>query len=361
MPGYSSRPAGRPALGGQSLISSEGELMKRLLGLLAIAGVAGCTGAASLPGAPTAMVNAATAGATGEALRAPSAVPVVGGCNVFPANNPWNTDISKYPLDPKSSVYMKSMAASSTNLHPDFGHDPDYGIPFVVVPKSQKPVPVSFDYASQSDKGPYPIPANAPIEGGSNSSGDRHVLVLQEGTCKLYELYDAYPHDGGKSWTAGSGAVFNLASNALRPNGWTSADAAGLPITPALIKCAEVKAGVINHALRFTVNNTQNGYIHPATHFAGSNDDSLPPMGLRVRLKAGFSIAKFTGASKIILVAMKKYGMLLADNGSNWYFQGEGGSAASCWNDNDLDQLKSVSASNFEVVKTGSILRISGP
>jgi hypothetical protein len=290
-----------------------------------------------------------------QAVKAAS-VPVVGGCQIFPADNWWNTDISNYPLDKLSGKYI---AALPGNLHPDFGHDPDYGIPFNIVPSTQKKVPVTFGYASQSNKGPYPIPPNAEIEGGKHAGGDRHVLVLQQGVCKLYEMWEAYPIDGGKRWKAGSGALFRLDSNKLRPNGWTSADAAGLPIMPALIKCDEVnKDKVINHAMRVTFNETQMGYIHPATHYASdSKDPSLPPMGLRLRMKASYGISGLTGQSLVVAVAMKKYGMFVADNGSNWYFQGQGGKQASCWNNNDLDQLKNVPGTAFEVVQTGRILR----
>lgn len=315
---------------------------------------AGCSGAAGVPQS----AGGSAALKPREASLEPS-VPTVGGCAIFPANNPWNTDISQYPVDPKSAQYIASIPGS---LHPDFGHEARYGIPFNVVPASQPAVPVKFLYKSQSDPGPYPIPPDAQIEGGAHSKGDRHVLVLQQGACKLYEMYHAYPRDGGTSWHAGSGAVFPLDTNKLRPNGWTSADAAGLPILPALVKCAEVQAGQIDHALRFTVENTQSGYIHPATHFASnSRNPDLPPMGLRVRLKASFDISGFNRTSQIILTAMKTYGMFVADNGSNWYFQGEGGSAATCWNDNDLDQLKNVPGTAFEVVQTGKILRKTGP
>jgi hypothetical protein len=284
-------------------------------------------------------------------------VPIVGGCQIFPADNWWNTDISSYPLDPLSSQYI---AALPGYLHPDFGRDPHYGIPFNIVPATQKKVPVKFHYGSQSNPGPYPIPPNAQIEGGRHATGDRHVLVLQQGVCKLYEMWNAYPIDGGKRWRAGSGALFHLDSNKLRPNGWTSADAAGLPILPALVKCAEVKAGHIDHALRVTFDQTQEGYIHPATHFASdSRAKDLPPMGLRIRMKASYDISGITGQAYVIAVAMKKYGMFVADNGSNWYFQGEGGNASKCWNNNDLDQLKYVPNTAFEVVKTGRILRKS--
>lgn len=284
-----------------------------------------------------------------------SNVPVIAGCQIFPANNWWNTDISSYPLDPRSSEYINALPG---NLHPDFGHDPQYGIPFNIVPANQKKVPITFHYASQSNPGPYPIPRNAQIEGGRHATGDRHVLVLQKGVCKLYEMWDAYPVDGGAGWTAGSGAVFHLNSDKLRPNGWTSADAAGLPITPALVKCEEVSAGAIHHALRVTFTQTQEGYIHPATHFASdSRAKDLPPMGLRIRMKSSYDISGLYGQARVIAVAMKTYGMFVADNGSNWYFQGQGGRQASCWNDNDLDQLKNIPNSAFEVVKTGRILR----
>ena len=283
-------------------------------------------------------------------------VPIVGGCKIFPASNWWNTDISKYPVDSRSDAYI---AALPGNLHPDFGQDPHYGIPFNIVPRTQKLVPVTFGYSSQSDKGPYPIPPNAQIEGGKHANGDRHVLILQQGVCRLYEMWRAFPLDGGKKWKAGSGALFHLNSNKLRPNGWTSADAAGLPILPALVKCDEVNTGkVIDHALRVTFEETQMGYIHPATHYASnSRKPTLPPMGLRIRMKASYDISGLTGQSYVIAVAMKKYGMFVADNGTNWYFQGEGGKQSSCWNDNDLDQLKNVPNTAFEVVKTGKILR----
>jgi hypothetical protein len=304
--------------------------------------------------------NPSGVAATSSAARAePAGVPIVAGCQIFPADNWWNQDVSKYPLDPRSAEYI---AALPGNLHPDFGQDPHYGIPFNIVPSTQKRVPVTFYYDSQSDPGPYPIPPNAQIEGGRKATGDRHVLVLQQGKCTLFEMWDAYPHDGGRRWHAGSGAIFHLDTNKLRPNGWTSADAAGLPILPALVKCAEVRAGAIDHALRVTFDETQQGYIHPATHYASdSRNPSLPPMGLRLRMKASYDISHITGQARVIAVAMKKYGMFVADNGSNWYFQGEGGKASSCWNDNDLDQLKNVPGSAFEVVKTGPILRIPGP
>jgi hypothetical protein len=326
--------------------------MRRLSLLLLLAALSGC--------ARGGFEGLAPSGSSAASVEAISGVPVVAGCRIFPANNPWNTDISKYPVDPNSANYIKSIPG---NLHPDFGNTPGYGIPFDVVPPNQPPVPMSFGYASQSDPGPYPIAPNAHIEGWPHPSGDRHVLVLQQGSCTLYELFSARPVNHGQSWRAQSGAIFHLNSNALRPNGWTSADAAGLPIMPALVKCAEVQAGVIDHALRFTVPVSQAGFIHPATHLVGSNrNPNLPPMGMRVRLKAGYDIAHFNTVSQIILTAMKKYGMFVADAGSgSWFFQGQGGPQESCWNNNQLNQLKEVPGTAFEVVKTGPILRSEGP
>ena len=277
-----------------------------------------------------------------------------GGCEVFPADNAWHENISKLAVSPLSNAYIASIGASDF-LHPDFGSNLTYGIPYAVVPATQPKVPIHFTaYGDQSNKGPYPIPPGAPIEGGSASTGDRHVLVLQSRTCMLYELYDAHPNPDG-SWSAASGAVFNLRSNKLRPNGWTSADAAGLPIFAGLIRYDEIQRGYINHAIRFTAPQTQAGFIHPATHFASSSTNpDLPPMGLRLRLKASFDIRPFPRVARIILAAMKTYGLILADNGSPWYFQG---ATDPRWNDNALDTLKSVPASAFQVVQTGPIRR----
>jgi hypothetical protein len=283
----------------------------------------------------------------------PSTVPTIAGCAIFPSDNPWNTDISTATVDPSSATYIASMNGATKKLHPDFGSNTAYGIPWITVPGTQPKVAMSFDYASDSDPGPYPFPATAPIEGGAGATGDRHVLVLDRDNCVLYETWDSHYQNPG--WHCGSGAKFPLNTNALRPAGWTSADAAGLPILPGLIRYEEVQAGEIKHALRFTVASTQRAYVHPATHFASSNTSaSAPPMGLRVRLKAGYDISGFTGASKVILTAMKKYGMFLADNGSDWYFTG---ATDSRWNDNDLSQLKNVPASAFEVVKLGTIYK----
>lgn len=272
------------------------------------------------------------------------------GCPIFPADNPWNQDVSKLPVHPNSATYINSIGASR-GLHPDFGSNPEYGIPYNVVEENQPLVPITFTaYGDESDPGPYPVPANAKREAGS----DRHVIVLQKGKCKLYELFAAERNTADGGWFADSGAVFNLLSNDLRPEGWTSADAAGLAIFPGLIRYEEVTAGKITHAIRFTASKTQRGYIHPAVHFAGSNDASLPPMGLRVRMKSSYDISKLTGHARVIAEAMKTYGMMLADNGSSWYFQG---ATDSRWDDDDLNQLKKIPGSAFEAVYTGEIIK----
>ena len=277
--------------------------------------------------------------------------PTLGGCQVLPADNAFNRDISHDPVDPMSSAYVASIGAGG-HLHPDFGSDPSYGIPYRVVPASQPPVPIDFTaYGDQSDPGPYPIAPDAPVEAGS----DRHVLVLQQGRCRLYELYNArYSGAADHHWSADSGAVFDLASDRLRPDGWTSADAAGLPILPGLLRYDEVRGGVIRHAIRVTVERTQRGYIHPATHFASSSSDAnLPPMGLRLRLKASFDVSSFPPDARVILTAMKTYGLIVADNGSNWYFTG---ATDPRWNDDQLNTLKTVPGSAFEAVSSGPIL-----
>lgn len=287
---------------------------------------------------------------TATATPAGGGVPQVGGCNVFPADNAWNTDISSYPVHANSANFIANINASGgTMVHPDFGSNPDYGIPFIVVPQSQPMMPVEFvDYPDESDPGPYPVPLNAPIEGGS----DRHVLAVRQGECKLYEMFNATPL--ASSWEASNGAVWDLTSNALRPPRWTSADAAGLPILPGLARYDEVQSGEIRHALRFTVRYTQRGYVLPATHWAAtSTDPNRPPMGLRLRLKASYDISGFTGDSRVILEALRRYGMIVADNGSNWYISG---ATDARWDDDDLNQLKGVPGTAFEVVYTGPVV-----
>ncbi len=298
------------------------------------------------------LLCAAPAPAAGaRAGAAPASGPREYGCPILPAQDPLNQEIAHAPVSPESAAYVASISLTA-HLHPDFGTEPSYGIPYAVARPGQARVPVTFtEYGSESDRGPYPIPADAPIEGGPGAEGDRHVLVIQEGSCKLYELYGAAR--SGAGWTAASGAVFNLRSDALRPEGWTSADAAGLPIFPLLVRYPEVAAGQIDHALRVTVPRTQRGYIHPATHFAsGSSDPALPPMGLRLRLRAGYSLAGFTGESLIILRALKRYGLIVADNGSPWYITGAPNPR---WNDENLEQIKRVPGSAFEAVQSGPI------
>jgi hypothetical protein len=272
---------------------------------------------------------------------------------VFPADNAWNTDISQYPVDSNSSNYLAEMNPNGTTmLHPDFGSDPSYGIPINIdTIASANFTPITFtQYADESDPGPYPIPSNPAIEAGS----DHHMLIVDQESCELYETW-LTQYSGG-AWSAANGATFNLNSDALRPEGWTSADAAGLPIAAGLVRYAEVQAGAINHAIRFTMSTTFAGHIHPATHDAGGNVPNSPPMGLRIRLKATFDLSSFHGESLVILTALKRYGAILADNGSNFYFTGE---TNTNWDDNDLDQIKTVPASAFEVVHTGPIITSS--
>lgn len=278
------------------------------------------------------------------------------GKRVFPADNAWNQDISTAPVDRDSGKLIASIGLDTT-LHPDFGttyEGAPNGIPYVVVSGTQRRVPLTFAYDEESDPGPYPIPPDAPIEGGPQGEGDRHVIVIDRDNWKLYELFAAYPVNKGASWKAEGGAVFDLNSNAVRPAGWTSADAAGLPIFPGLIRYDEVfELKEITHALRFTAQRTRRAYVAPARHFASDDaDPNLPPMGMRVRLKASYDITKFSPAMQVILRAMKKYGMLLADNGSNWYVSG---APDPRWNDDELSTLRSLKGSDFEVVRMGPV------
>jgi hypothetical protein len=293
------------------------------------------------------------------ACTAPSGPPggnaaaTVGGCPVFPSSNAWNTDISHAAVRANSAQYVGNINASgNTMLHPDFGGDGEYGIPFRVVPSDEPRRRINYTaYGDESDPGPFPIPSNAPVEGGNASTGDRHVIVVQQGSCHLYELGRAFWR--GDHWDADVGVNWNLQSNALRTLGDTSADAAGLPILPGLVRYDEVASGAVHHALRFTVSRTQQGYVFPATHYASSSTDaSRPPMGLRLRLKASFDLSGFRGQSLVILRALKQYGMIVADNGSNWFVTG---AADPRWNDDDLNQMKRVPGSAFEVVDTGPI------
>ena len=279
--------------------------------------------------------------------------PMIANCQVFPPDNPWNTDISKLPVHPNSDNFVASIGQNKP-LHPCFGttyNGLPNGIPYVLVKGDQPKVPITFEYADESDPGPYPIPDNAPIEGGGQVEGDRHVLVIDTDNCKLYELFHAFKVEGG--WKAGSGAVFDLKSNKLRPLDWTSTDAAGLPVFPGLVRYDEVEKGEIAHAVRFTVSRSQRGYILPATHFASRRKDpNLAPMGLRVRLKADYDISGFPKQARVILKALKKYGMIVADNGGDWFVTG---APDSRWDDDDLNTLKRVKGSDFEAVDTGPI------
>ncbi|MFY9488508.1 MAG: hypothetical protein WAP35_07435 [Solirubrobacterales bacterium] len=277
-------------------------------------------------------------------------------CSIFPKDNPWNQRVDSLPVASDSDQLITSIGESAS-AHADFGSGKwdggPIGIPFVVVGKKQKRVKVSFEYADESDGSRHPVPRKAPIEGGRKADGDRHVIVVDRDRCKLYELYAAYPGKGGKRWRAGSGAIYNLRSNKLRPAGWTSADAAGLPILPGLARYDEVAAGEIDHALRFTAPRTRRAYIYPARHHASSdNDPALPPMGLRVRLKAGVDISGYPRQSRIVLTALKRYGMILADNGSPWYVSGAPNSR---WDNDDLHSFGRLSGSDFEVVDTSSL------
>jgi hypothetical protein len=281
------------------------------------------------------------------------------GYRPFPDDNAWNTPVDDLPLDPKSDAYINSIGASKP-LHPDFGanwNGGPFGIPYIVVDKSTLRLPLSFEYADESDPGPYPIPQNAPIEGGANAEGDRHVLVIDRDNQKLYETWSSYPQKQGDkivSWKTGSGAIFDLTSNKLRPAGWTSADAAGLPIFPGLVRLDEVQRGEIRHALRFTVRRTQRGYIAPATHWASrSSDRNLPPMGLRLRLKRDFDISGYPKNAQVILRAMKTYGLILADNGGDWFVSG---APDARWDDEEMSTLKRIRGRDFEVVKSGEIV-----
>jgi hypothetical protein len=314
---------------------------------------------ALLAGALTALLVAALtagilpAGAAATSYGANAPIPFL----LLPPDNPWNTRVDTLPLDPNSADYIAHMAPG-TGLHPDFGTvwgGAPIGIPYVVVPGDQPKVPIDFSYADESDPGPYPIPPNAPVEGAGGwlDGGDRHVLVLDPVHQLLYEVYDA--HKDGDHWHAGSGAVFDLTSNALRPDGWTSADAAGLPILPGLVRYDEVvDEGVIDHALRFTVATTQRAYVYPATHFASDETDpDLPPMGLRVRLKASYDISGFPAGLRVVLQALKTYGMMVADNGADWYV---GGSPDPRWDDEALGVIREVKGSDFEVVDSRSLV-----
>jgi hypothetical protein len=303
------------------------------------------------------LLAAAAVTATLAATTA-STPPKVGGCTVFPATSVWNQRVDKLPLESDSATLIASIGLAN-GVHADFGSGlwdgSRIGIPYAVVHgKTTARSRLSFEYADESDKGPYPIPANVPIEGapGHLDSGDRHALIVDADSCRLYELYAL--QRSGTHWTAGSGAIFNLRSNALRPAGWTSADAAGLPILPGLARWdGDAATGAIRHALRFTAERTRRAYVYPARHYASSSTDpSLPPMGLRVRLKASIDISKLPPQARIVAQAMKTYGLILADNGSSWYVSG---APSPHWSNDQLHALGTLHGSDFEVVDTSSL------
>src|SRR5579872_918102 len=289
-------------------------------------------------------------------LASSAAAQMIDNCPVFPVNNVWNARVDSLPVHANSAAYVNRIGLTSPG-HSDFGSGlwdgGPIGIPFTTVPGNQAKVPITFQYSDESDPGPYPIPANAPIEGGAQSSGDRHVLVIDRDNCVLYEVYSAYPQTDG-SWSAGSGAVFDLKSNKLRPSTWTSADAAGLPMFPGLVRYDEVAAGEIRHALRFTAPRTQKAFIWPARHQASSlTDTTYPPMGQRFRLKANFDISGYAPEMQVILRALQRYGMILADNGSSWYISG---APDDRWNNDDLSQMRNLNGTDFEAVDESSLM-----
>jgi hypothetical protein len=283
-------------------------------------------------------------------------------CSTFPAGDEFNRDVSTAAVAPNSDEIIDRINADGgMALHPDFGSNPKYGIPYIVVPAAQPAVPIHFGpYGDESDRGPYPVPPGSPVEGGSGSTGDRHVIVVRRPAdpgdgCDLFELYRAFERgDRRNGWRADSGARFDLGSPLAgqRPDGWTSADAAGLPIYPGLVTYEEVSSGVIDHAIRITFDETRRGYVSPATHYASDScSPNRPPMGLRLRLAGGYDTSGFSGQAKVIVTALKRYGVITADNGSNWYISG---STDRRWNDDDLDQLKRIPGSAFEVVDPGT-------
>lgn len=325
-----------------------------------VALVAGCSGPPAVApstrtSATTAAIAASSAGASAGA-SAHTAASASGGCAVFPPDNIWHTDVSALPVHPNSAAYVASIGTTRT-VHADFGaglwEGAAIGIPITTVPAGQAGVRVSFQYASESDGVAYPIPAGVRIEGGPTSDGDRHVILFDPSGCRAYELYAAYPNGDG-TWHAGSGAVFDLRSNALRPAGWTSADAAGLPVLAGLVRYEEVAAGRIDHAIRVTAPKTRNGYVWPARHAASSSSDAtLPPMGLRLRLKSSVDTSRLPMQARIVAEAMKRYGVILADNGSAWYVSG---APDDRWDNDTLHALGTLTGGDFEAVDTSRLM-----
>ena len=332
----------------------------------------GCSSGSSPPTGSGGGTGNGSTPQTGDATAGASGSATTGGCIILPADNPWNLDVSAYPIHSNSATYLANMSPT-TAFHPDWGSMSDaYGIPFTSgTGAPTQPITWTASWgATESDPLPcptgsnkfcYPIPLSAPIEGGTaaSSDSDRHVLYIDTAgapnNCTLYELYNAQNPSGGAGWTVANGAIFHLGSNALRTDGWTSADAAGLPILPGLVRLEEVMAGAIHHAIRFTVSRSAKSYIHPATHAAGTSGTSLPPMGLRLRLKLTFDTTSYSGPTLVILTAMKRYGIILADNGSNWYISGESNEGWAPYMDDLVTNFRTVHGSDFEVVETGPV------
>ena len=325
------------------------------------AGAAPTTATASPAPTPVSpSLTGSTESRTARALQptAPSSKRIPGTkCRAFPASNAWHADISALPVHPRSAQWLASTDAATTDLHPDFGpsfgeQPVPYGIPITVVKSKKKPKQrVRFGYADESDNVRYPLSRKTKIEGGQNASGDRHAIVVHAKTCKLYETWNTRLTNAG--WTAGSGAVWSLKSNKLRPAGWTSADAAGLPILPGLLRWDEVTSGKVDHAIRFTIGSSHNSYLWPARHRAGStNDPAVPPMGARFRLKSSFNVAGYSAHARVILRAMQRHGMVVADNGSDWYLQG---TSDARWPNSLISELRRIPASGFEAVDTAPL------
>ncbi|WP_203743511.1 hypothetical protein [Catellatospora bangladeshensis] len=342
------------------LSRSRAAVPRRLAALTAVFGLAACGSATpeAAPATPVFVPGSATPGPSAVASPSPSAAASASpaaACGVFPADSVWRADVSKLPVHRSSAAYVNSIGADA-HMHPDFGsgtwEGAPIGIPVTAVKPGQTTVKVSFEYASESDKGPYPVPADAKVEGGRGSDGDRHVILYDAAACKVYELYAAYP--SGSGWRAGSGAIFDLRSHRLRPAGWTSADAAGLSVFAGLARYEEVATGRITHALRITVPRSRDSYVWPARHAASSSSDAnLPPMGLRLRLKASVNTSKLPKQARVIAEAMKTYGVIVADNGSPWYLSG---APDERWSNDALRALKNLQGSDFEAVDVSGLM-----
>jgi len=338
---------------------------RRLVPLLAVVLVlAGCSSGSGRPAARGAEASSgpgvavvAPPSASGPSASPSGSPSAAAGCGTFPADNVWHADVSRLPVNPNSAAWVASMGADR-GAHPDFGSGTvdgaPFGIPVTAVPAGQAKVPVTFEYGDESDPGPYPIPAKALVEGGPNADGDRHVIAFDSAACKVWELFDAHPLGNG-SWRAGSGAVFDLRSNALRRSGWTSADAAGLSVYAGLVRYDEVAAGRIDHVIRMTAARTQKKFVWPARHAASSSTDpALPPMGAWFRLKASVDVSRFPAQARVVAEALKRHGAIIADNGSSWFISG---TQDDRWSNDGLNALKSLKGSDFEAVDVSGMMR----